>query len=356
MIELAKDLVPIDVQDLDSDKMLFNCQNGTIDLCTGILKPHNKDNYITLISPVEFDPEAHSDTWGKHLQRITGNNQAIITYLQRVFGYCLTGETKEQVMFFVYGQTKTGKSKTIGAIEWVLGEYAKPTPIETLLIKKNGGHSDKARLAGARMVVAIETEKGERLASASIKNMTGEDKITARFLYKENFEFYPTFKLFLVANDKPIIRGEDNAMWERVKLIPFNQFIPLPDRDKDLADKLKNEAKGILAWMVKGCLDWQKDKDLLEPIEVTTETSIYRSQMDILGDFIDDCCDVGKGAKVTHSDLYKTYVQWCQQNDEEPMTKKMLTLELQSRNFVTKRTSNNKVWYCLSLKEISDSE
>jgi putative DNA primase/helicase len=355
MIDLSKDLVPIHIKDLDADKMLFNCQNGTIDLTKGILHPHRKEDYITLISPVEYNLNCHSELWQKHLIRVTGNNQGLITYLQRVFGYCLTGETKEQVMFFIHGQTKTGKSKTVGAVMWVLGDYAKQTPSETLLVQRNGGHSDKARLASARMVVAIENERGEKLASASIKNMTGEDRITARFLYKENFEFYPTFKLFLVANDKPSIRGEDSAMWERLKLIPFNQYIPLPERDKDLETKLRKEGSGILTWMMKGCLDWQRDNDLLEPGEVTTQTSIYRSEMDIIGDFIDDCCTVGKSEKVPHNDLYESYGQWCIQNDEEPISKRAFTLELQSRSFIAKRTSSNKVWHGLSLKDTPES-
>ena len=357
MIMLAKDLVPIKVQGLDSNNMLFNCQNGTIDLPTGILNPHRRADFITSISPVEYDHNAHSDLWEQHLLRVTGNNKGLIAYLQRVFGYCLTGETKEQVMFFIFGPTKTGKSKTLGAVMWVLGDYAKQTPSETLLFKRYGGHSDKARLVGSRMIVATEAEKGERLASALIKNMTGGDRMTARFLYKENFEFYPTFKIFLVANDKPLIRGEDSAMWERVKLIPFKQFIPLGERDKDLGEKLKEEGKGILAWMVRGCLEWQKHKDLLEPQEVSTETAIYRSEMDILGDFLDDCCIVERTARVAHGDLYQAYGKWCQQNDEEPITKKMLTIELQSRNFVSKRGhAGRKVWHGLALKGYQDGD
>lgn len=357
MIALARDLVPIKVQELDANKMLFNCQNGTIDLRTGILNRHRRGDFITLISPFEYDPDAHSDLWEQHLLRVTGNDKELIAYLQRVFGYCLTGETKEQVMFFIFGPTKTGKSKTIGAVVWVLGDYAKQTPSETLLVKRYGTHSDKARLVGSRMVVTIEAEKGEKLASALIKNMTGEDRMTARFLYRENFEFYPTFKIFLVANDKPLIRGEDSAMWERVKLIPFKQFIPLAERDKDLGEKLKEEGKGILSWMVKGCLDWQKHKDLLEPEEVTTETAIYRSEMDILGDFLDDCCIVERTAKVAHADLYQAYEEWCRRNDEEPISKKMLTIELQGRNFVAKRGhAGKKVWHGLALKGYQEGD
>jgi len=357
MIALAKDLVPVEVQDLDSNNMLFNCQNGTIDLRTGTLNPHKKDDLITQISPIEYDPAAHSNLWEQHLLRVTGNNRELIAYLQRVFGYCLTGETKEQVMFFVFGPTKTGKSKTLGAVMWVLGDYAKQTPSETLLIKKYIGHSDKARLVGSRMVVAIEAERGERLASASIKNMTGGDRMSARFLYRENFEFYPTFKIFLVANDKPVIRGEDTAMWERVKLIPFRQFIPLGERDKDLGEKLKEEGKGILTWMVKGCLEWQKHKDLLEPEEVTTETAIYRSEMDTLGDFLDGRCIVEKTARVAHGDLYQAYEEWCKQNDEEPISKKMLTIELQGRNFISKRGhAGRKVWHSLALRGYQEGD
>lgn len=350
MINLARDLCPVRLADLDSNPMLFNVQNGTIDLETGILQPHRKTDYLTKISPVAYHPEATSDLWAKHLDKVTGGNADLMSYLQRVFGYCLTGETKEQSMFFIFGQTKTGKSRTVGAIMYILGDYARQTPSDTLLIKRNAVHNDIARLVGSRMVTSVENEKGEKLASALIKQLTGGDRMACRFLYHEHFEFEPTFKIFLIANDKPAIRGEDSAMWERLKLIPFSQFIPVPERDKDLADKLQSEAAGILAWMVKGCLEWQKAKDLLEPSIVTSETSIYRSEMDLLADFLDDRCDVTRTAKVEHTTLYIAYLAWCKDNEEEAISKKSLTLELQSRNFFLKRTGNKKVWHGLSLR------
>jgi putative DNA primase/helicase len=200
------------------------------------------------------------------------------------------------------------------------------------------------------VVVSIENEKGEKLASALIKQLTGGDRMAARFLYKEHFEFETTFKIFLIANDKPKIRGEDSAMWERIKLVPFQQFIPVKERDKDIGEKLKEEAEGILAWMVKGCLEWLKHGDLLEPDIVTAETKIYRDEMDILGDFLDDCCIVDKKGKVAVSDLHKAYEKWCEQNEEELLTKRTFHDELTSRQFFTKRgIGGKKIWHGLSL-------
>jgi putative DNA primase/helicase len=274
-----------------------------------------------------------------------------------VFGYSLTGLTKEQVMFFFWGTTKTGKTTTVDTVNWVMGDYARRTPSETFLMRKYQSHNDLARLVGARMVVAVELEKGEKLASAAIKDMTGGDKVAARFLYKENFEFYPAFKIFLIANDKPLIRGEDNAMWERVKVIPLNNYIPPPARDKDIREKLREEGPGILAWMVQGCLDWQRERDLLEPVEVTEQTARYREEMDILGDFLDDRCDTGAGEKVSVSDMHNEYEKWCKEQDEEPLSKRAFNRELSSRNFYTKRGSGGKkIWHGITLKsDVSDA-
>ena len=353
MISLARDLVPIKLEELDSNKMLFNCQNGTIDLRTGTLMPHKREDYITQISPVEYDQYAECPLWQQHLKRVTGNSEELIAYLQRVFGYCLTGDTREQSMFFIHGRTKTGKSVTVKAIMNILGDYCKQTPSETLLVKRFGNHKDTARLVGSRMVVAVESERGEKLASALIKNLTGGDRIAARFLYKENFEFEPTFKIFLVANDKPAIRGEDSAMWERIKLIPFNQFIPMEERDKELGEKLREEIAGILNWMVEGCLEWQKYRDLVESEIVTNETAMYQDEMDILADFLDDCCVIDKGGKVSVSDLHNAYSAWCKENEEEPLNKRAFHNELTSRQFYTRRGAKNKrIWHGLSLKSI----
>ncbi|MFC1971192.1 phage/plasmid primase, P4 family [Chloroflexota bacterium] len=234
MIELAKSdpAIVVKAHELNTNPMLLNCQNGNLDLRTGILLPHNKDHLITKIVPVAFNPEATCPNWERHLRRITANDDDLISYLQRVFGYCLTGLNKEQVFFICWGPSKTGKSVTQRTMRWLLGDYGATTSSATLLSKKNETHSDLARIVGSRMVEAVETEEGQRLNAPMIKAITGNDRIAARFLYCENTEFEPTFKIFLATNDKPIVRGEDSAIWERLKLIPFTQYIPPEERER----------------------------------------------------------------------------------------------------------------------------
>jgi len=353
MVELVKSepLILVKSEQLNSNPMLLNCQNGTLDLRTGILLPNNKDNLITKITPVDFDPKATCPIWERHLKRITGNNEELIGYLQRVYGYTLTGSNREQVFFIKFGSSKTGKSVTQGTIRWLLGDYGASTPSATLLYKKNESHSDMARLIGSRMVTAVETEEGQKLNAPMIKAITGNDRLAARLLYSENTEFEPTFKIFLSTNDKPIVRGEDGAIWERLKLIPFTHFIPPEERDKDIFDKFKEEGSGILNWCLRGCLEWQKRNGLDEPNTVTEQTAVYRDEMDILVDFLDDCCRITPMRQVTKTELYDAYENWCRDNKEEPMRKETLTRKLRNySNIQETRTGRQRIWLGIALK------
>jgi len=257
------------------------------------------------------------------------------------------------VLFIIWGFTKTGKSVTVTTIQDMLGDYARETPSETLLISKYGKtHDDSARLAGSRMVVSIESEKGEKLASAKIKHLTGGDKSTGRFLYQERFEFDTTFKIFLTTNEKPLIRSEDSGIWERVKLIPFNEFIPEPERDKHIKDRLRNEWPGILNWLIEGCQKWLTESSLAEPEIVRIETAQYRNEMDVLGDFLDDCCTIGAGLSVGVTELYESYKVWCETAGDDALSKNMFSSKLNDRNFFNKRqgTSRTRIWRGLALK------
>jgi len=337
MVELAQTEpgMPITAQELDKDKWLLNCLNGTIDLRLGKLRPHRCEDLITKLVPVEYDPDASAPTWDAFLDRIMAGTKELITFLKLIVGYSLTGETNEQCFFILCGTGANGKSTFLQAISRMLADYARKTPTDTLLAKKDQGgpSNDLARLCGARFVTAEETDIGRRIAESLIKQLTGGDTMTARFLYSEHFEFEPTFKLFLATNHRPLIKGADYAIWRRVKLIPFDVTIPENERDRDLPGKLQQELPGILKWAVDGCLEWQKI-GLKTPEKVDSATQDYRAEMDVLGDFLRDCCVKAPHAWVFFKDLYQVYEEWCGRNGERPVTKRTLGCQLRDRGFI----------------------
>ena len=346
MVELAKSEpgIPVLSDQLDSDIWLLNCKNGTLDLRTGELRPHDRKDYITKIIPVEYNPYADFVEWAKFLDRIMNGNRELISFLQRGVGYSLTGSTREQCLFMLYGSGANGKSTFLEAIAETLADYAQRTPTDTLLAKDTSGISnDIARLKGARFVVASEVEEGKRMAESLVKQMTGGEKMTARFMRAEYFEFMPHFKLWIGTNHKPVIRGTDHAIWRRIKLIPFNVTIPEPERDKELPNKLRKEKAGILNWAVMGCMDWLKD-GLGEPEEVVKATGEYRSEMDVLTRFISDCCVTNTQKCTKSSELYRKYTEWSKDNGEFTLSQTKFSTRLQEKGFSKIRTSRGMVW------------
>lgn len=327
--------VSITPKDLDQNDWLFNVKNGTLDLKTGRLEPFKKSDLITKMAPVEYDAAAQCPQWLKFLDRIFEGKQSLVDFVQRITGYILTGDTSEQVMFFLYGTGKNGKSRFIEVLQQMLGDdYWREALTSTLMYKKQAvtNTNDVAMLAGKRLVTSVETEEGQRLAEPLIKQMTGNDPITARFLYQENFTFTPTFKIFVITNHKPVIRGTDEGIWRRVKLIPFNVTIPESERDKRLGEKLRTEYSGILNWMVEGCLKWQRD-GLEEPDEVKAATGQYREEMDVIGDFLREYCFVERSARISHSDLYTCYTQYARENNEYMLSSKAFSQKMLERGF-----------------------
>ena len=333
MVALAQSEVPITPDMLNSNPWLLNCLNGTIDLRTGELLPHQIEHFITKLASVEFDPNATCPLWHQFLIRIMDENEQLIKFLQRAIGYALTGETSEQCLFIFYGCGANGKSTFLQTLGCLLGDYSISTPTETLLVKRRGAiPNDVARLKGARFVVASESDVEQRLAESLIKQMTGGDTITARFLHQEWFDFEPTHKVFFGTNHRPVIKGTDYAIWRRIRLVPFEITIPEEERDKDLFDKLKDEASGILAWAVKGCLDWQQ-RGLGVPEEVKEATDSYREEMDALGEFLKDCCYQKAEAKVSSKQLYEAYSLWCQDNGQELVGQRAFSSALREKGF-----------------------
>lgn len=344
MLETAKDELEVSAktENFDQQKMLLNVANGTLDLATGKLLPHNRANQLTKISPVEFQAGAACREWLLFLDTITDSNQELIDFLQRAIGYSLTGATKEQCLFLLYGTGRNGKSTFVETIAALLGDYARASNFTTFLEKQGDSpRNDIARLAGARFVSACETEQGRALAESVVKELTGGDVISARFLNKEFFEFKPMFKIFLAANHKPIIRGQDKGIWRRIKMIPFDVTIPENRVDKSLPEKLRAELPGILNWALAGCLAWQRD-GLQEPEIVRAATEQYKDESDRLKDFLTECCVRGRKHKVEYKSLYKTYVSYCEENSERAIGKHGFTQALNERGFVIARGNDNK--------------
>lgn len=309
--------IPIRPGELDANRWVLNVRNGTLDLKTLKLQPHQRTDLITKLAPVDYDPDAAAPRWERFLDEIFAGDQELVHFVQRAAGYSLTGDTSAQVFFLLHGTGENGKSTFLEALRALLGDYAQQAPADTFLERKYQGiPNDVARLQGARFVTATETGENRRLDETLVKRMTGGDRITARFLRAEFFEFEPLFKVWLATNHKPVVKGTDHAIWRRIRLIPFNVTIPADQRDNDLPAKLHAELPGILNWAIAGLRDYTYGDGLEPPAAVTKATDEYRTEEDTLGRFIEERCTLDDTARVKASDLYKAYSQWCQDNGE----------------------------------------
>lgn len=343
-IDRARAMLPVLQSELNTDTFKFNCANGVIDLRTGELLPHNRDYLITNFSNVEYDPNEQCPTWIAFLESVMRDEKGkvkheLIDFLQKAIGYTLTGDTREQSVFFLWGNGRNGKSTFINIVKDILGDYGKQTNADTFTAKvhDSGINNDIARLSGARFVSAVESEDGQRLSESLIKQLTGGEPITARFLRKEFFEFLPQFKIFFTTNHKPIVKGSDEGIWRRIKLIPFTYTIPKSEVDTSLPEKLRVELPGILNWAVQGCLKWQQE-GLGEPEEVKQATQGYKDEMDILGQFLSDCCVIRANVRVSVKDLYEQYKDWCKETGEYETTQRKFNRRLEERGFIKKRS------------------
>jgi len=361
MIGLAESepTIPILPNQLDQNPWIITVKNGTIDLKTGTISSHRRDDLVTKMAPVTYVPDASCPLWLDFLDRAMGGNEHLVQFLQRAIGYSLTGTTVERIILILFGGGKNGKSTLLEVMRAILGDYAMRTPTEMLLAKRGdaGIPNDVARLKGARFVSASEAEEGQRLAEAKIKDLTGGDTISARFMRGEFFDFQPAFKLWLSTNHKPVIKGTDEAIWDRIRLVPFLVRIPPEEQDKHLRDKLIAEAPGILAWAVEGCLDWQRD-GLGEPEEVKQATGAYRAEMDVLGGFITDCCVVREDASGTAKELYATYTRWCEDSGEKPISQIAMGKRLAERGFDSTRIGKKqtRTWLGIGIRSEDDPE
>ncbi len=355
MISLSKSEpgIPILPEALDSDPWLLTVKNGTVDLRTGKLLPTDREHYITKTAVVAYDPEAECPMFKAFINRIMDGNEELISFLQRSIGYSLTGRITERCLFILHGVGKNGKSTLLEVVRAIMSEYAMRTPTETLMVKFGGSDipNDIARLKGARFVSASETEQGQRLAESKIKDLTGGDTVSARFMRGEFFDFEPEFKLWLATNHKPNIRGTDDAIWDRIRLIPFNVRIPEEERDPTLPDKLRAELAGIFRWALEGCKAW-RESGLGMPEEIEQAAKEYRDEMDILGEYLNDNCMTGNpDFEISMTALYKNYRSWCETNSIKMISKILFGKRLVERGIEKKRDMDGRKWIGIGLIE-----
>lgn len=338
---------------LDSDQMLLCCQNGTIDLRTGKLSEYSKKDLITKMCGAIYDPNCKIPRFLKFLNEVTCRDQELIDYLQKVIGYSLTGIVKEQEIYFLVGEGANGKSTLIDILTALMGDYLKLTHAQTFEHTKNRGiENDIAALRRARMVVASELDQGMVFSDATIKKLTGDEKVTARYLFKEFFDYVITYKIFILANHKPIIKDTTHAMWRRIRVIPFDYIVPEEKKDLFLKEKIiRDELPGILAWAVKGCIKYQQE-GLKPPMAVLKASEKFRKDSNQLARFVEECCMVDENATTYNKVLRKYYAEWCHQMSYDPISQGAFSECLSAMGIWSKRDGKNgeTVWHGVALK------
>jgi putative DNA primase/helicase len=351
MIKTAQYIKELNIRadDLDRNPWLFNVHNGTVDVMTGEFREHRQEEIITKCANVEYNPAADCPLWKQFIREIMNFKTDLISFLQTAAGWALTGDNSEQVMFILFGTGANGKTTFLNTLMYLLGDYAIATPTETFM-KKSGDQStnDIARLRGTRFVTTTEAEQGRRLSEPIIKKITGNDQMTARFLYGEYFNFTPTFKIWMATNHKPVIKGTDYGIWRRIRLIPFTTRIEEGNQDKHLEMKLKNEASGILNWLLEGTARWKRE-GLIAPKIVLTATDEYRGEMDVIGNFLKERCIQKKELMIRIRELYKAYAEWCDENNEHAVSERFFTMRLKEMGFEQTRTAEARFWSGIGL-------
>ena len=330
MLTESQHRVPVNYTQLDRHPSLLCVLNGELNLKTGVLQPHDTTHLITKIAHTEYTDKMDHPLWDKFLSEIFSGDRELIRYVQKAVGYSLTGLTQEHCAFFLYGAGRNGKSTFLDIITEMLGDHAVNIQPETIMLRQTSGGptSDIARLKGARLVTTSEPSEGARLNEGLLKQLTGGDKVTAALKYENEFEYTPEFKLWMCTNHKPFIRGTDVGIWSRIRLIPFNVQIPEDKMDRQMKFKLRKELPGILAWAVDGCLLWQRE-GLKQPESVLAAGREYKTEMDVLASFLDDCCEAGGEAKA--GDLFKAYAIWAQAGNEYQMSSTKFGREMTKR-------------------------
>jgi putative DNA primase/helicase len=366
MLDLARSEpgVPILPHQFDRDPWLFNCRNGTLDLRAGELREHRREDYITALCPTDYCPDAPCREWERFLGAVFPDaedepDHGLILFVQRLLGRCLSGDTSEQVLPIFWGGGANGKSTLVNAVlDTIGGDYAMKANTDLLMASRGERHpTELAQLFGKRLVVASETQEGRRLNESLVKELTGGEPIRARRMREDFWQFSPTHKVLLLTNHKPRVVGDDEAIWRRLRLVPFSATFwdaddpgkdpsLLPEnrrQDKRLGEKLAAEREGILAWLVRGCLDWRRD-GLTLPEQVKVATREYRQDEDVIKLWLAENCLTGRSDyRCRASALYTNYRAWCERAGEHPLKQKSFGAVMTDRGFG--RETSNGTWY-----------
>lgn len=351
LLALARSEIGIAIKSdaLDSDGMLLNVANGTIDLRTGALRPHSPLDLITKLSAVSYDLKATCPVWTEFLARVLPDT-AVRAFVQRTVGYALTGSVAEQCLFFLYGTGANGKSTFLTVMQKLLGDYGGQAAPDLLMSKFGESHpTELAALLGKRFVVVSEVEAGRAWAEVRIKELTGGDTIAARRMREDWWSFRPTHKFVVSGNHRPTVRGTDLGIWRRLRLVPFNVTIPESERDGALVEKLEGEQSGILNWAIEGCRAWQRD-GLRAPAAVTAATEAYRSEQDVLAEFLELLTVAGRTESVTAAELYAAYSGWARASGEFVLSQKALGTALTERGFEKRKSGSTRQWRGIGLR------
>jgi putative DNA primase/helicase len=353
MIEIAKEMVAVTSDQLDRDPYLFNCHNGTLHLKAGKFMRHEQRDLLTKVSPVEYHEGAKCPRWEQFLREVFAGDKELISFMQRAFGSALTGQP-EKAAFFLLGKGDNGKTTMLEAFRYVMGEYAWVADINLLMQKATNNEQQYAvaALEGKRFVTASEAKEGEQLNEAKLKELTGRQTLQARNPYGSPFQFYPQYKLFVDANYKPVVQGTDDGIWGRLQVIPFNVRFTKDQIDTSLPEKLRQEASGILAWALRGCLQRQQH-ELGSPTAVQEAVTSYREEMDFVGEFIAECCIVDPAAHTPSGELYTRFVLWCRQRGQyRPLSSNAFGTRLEEKGFKGERTRSQRLRRGLRIRPI----
>ena len=344
MIREAQPHLAVDPDELDTDRYLLNFLNGTLDLQTGELREHSRDDLITKLVQYDYDPDAECPRFVTFIERTLG---PLIPFVQKAIGYSLTGVTSEKVAFLCLGKTDTGKTTLLNLFRDLFQEYSTLILVDALMQREedNNSRADLADLRGVRFAMTSETEEGQRLREGKLKRITqGQGKIKSVRKYENPITFNETHKLWLDCNHKPIIKGTDSAIWNRLSPIPFDRPLAPSEIDRELGAKLRQEAEGVIAWAVRGARLWITE-GLGKPFEVESSRTVWRSEMDRLGAFREACCVEGQKLSVPARVLYQGYRKWAEEAGERPMTETMFGLRMTELGLEKDRDAGNRVIY-----------
>jgi len=342
--------VVVSPDDLDADPFLLNCANGTLDLRTGELRDHSPADLITKRAGASYDPAAPGSAFSAFLERVQPQEE-MRAYLARLLGHTLAGTVTTHILPIFFGEGGNGKGTLIGAVLAALGDYADAADPDLLTAKTFDAHpTSVADLYGLRLAVLHETDAGRRLAEGTVKRLTGGDRLKARRMREDFWSFDPSHSFVILTNHKPIVAGTDEGIWRRLKLVPWDFVVPKEERDEELGAKLAVELDAILAWLVRGYLDWHAH-GLDDPEPVTKATSEYRSESDAIGRFIRERCLTGnKRYHVKSSDLFAAWSKWCDEEGADPLTQTAFSTELVNRGYDKRHSNVGKIWDGLALE------